>query len=257
MAGWILLGIIVAVGVWLLTTYNGLVGLKNQVDNAWRQIDVQLKRRHDLIPNLVEAVKGFMNFERETLPQIVEARGNRAVSAPDQTSRMAAENQITMGMGKLLAVMENYPQLKSDQNVRQLQEELTTTENQIAFSRQAYNDSVLTLNTKTEKFPGNIIATNFGFKGADYFKGAAEDQAVPKVDLAMDARAPESSMPAASDFRALERQNRRDTVVLVTSVHHAVPGVPAIFAHWPGTDFLVGTLRFRHGALPVFLCPSR
>jgi LemA protein len=184
----ILLVIIVALAVYGIAAYNSLVSAKNQVDNAWRQIDVQLKRRHDLIPNLVEAVKGFMNFERETLLQIVEARG-KAVSAPDQTSRMAAENQITMGMGKLLAVMENYPQLKSDQNVRQLQEELTTTENQIAFSRQAYNDAVLTLNTKTEKFPGNIIATNFGFKGADYFKGAAEDQAVPKVDLGLTPRA--------------------------------------------------------------------
>src|SRR6266436_4370412 len=166
--------IVVAIVAWVIFAYNRLVSLRNQVDNAWRQIDVQLKRRHDLIPNLVEAVKGYMQFERDTLTQVVEARA-KAVSAPDQASRMAAENQITSGMGKLLAVMENYPQLKSDQNVMQLQEELTTTENQIAFSRQAYNDAVLTLNTKTEKFPGNIIATNFGFKGAEYFKGAPED----------------------------------------------------------------------------------
>ncbi len=184
----ILLIVIAALAVYLIAAYNSLVSAKNQVDNSWRQIDVQLKRRHDLIPNLVEAVKGYMNFERDTLTQVVEAR-SKAVSAPDQASRMAAENQITTGMGKLLAVMENYPQLKSDQSVMQLQEELTTTENQIAFSRQAYNDAVLTLNTKTEKFPGNIIATNFGFKSAEYFKAAPEDSAVPKVDLGLTPRA--------------------------------------------------------------------
>src|SRR6202040_2016783 len=172
--------------VYAITAYNGLVSAKNQVDNAWRQIDVQLKRRHDLIPNLVEAVKGFMNFERDTLTQVVEARA-KAVNAPDQASRMAAENQITAGMGKLLAVMENYPQLKSDQNVMQLQEELTPTENQIAFSRQAYNDAVLTLNNRIQTFPSNIIANNFGFKPAEYFKVAPEDQALPRVDLSLGA----------------------------------------------------------------------
>src|SRR5208283_883781 len=184
----ILLIIVVAIVGWAIFAYNRLVSLRNQVDNAWRQIDVQLKRRHDLIPNLVEAVKGYMTFERDTLTQVVEARA-KAVNATDQASRMAAENQISTGMGKILAVMENYPQLKSDQSVMQLQEELTTTENQIAFSRQAYNDAVLTLNTKTEKFPGNIIASNFGFHGAEYFKGAPEDQAVPKVDLGLTPRA--------------------------------------------------------------------
>src|ERR1700676_3002660 len=184
----ILLIAIVALVLYVIVAYNSLVSSKNQVDNAWRQIDVQLKRRHDLIPNLVEAVKGYMTFERDTLTQVVEARA-KAVNAPDQVSRMAAENQITAGMGKLLAVMENYPQLKSDQNVMQLQEELTTTENQIAFSRQAYNDAVLTLNNKTERFPGNVIANNFGFKPAEYFKAAPEDQALPKVDLGLTPRA--------------------------------------------------------------------
>jgi LemA protein len=184
----ILLIVIAALAVYVIAAYNSLVSAKNQVDNSWRQIDVQLKRRHDLIPNLVEAVKGYMNFERDTLTQVVEAR-SKAVSAPDQASRMAAENQITAGMRKLLAVMENYPQLKADQSVMQLQEELTTTENQIAFSRQAYNDAVLSLNTRTEKFPGNLIATNFGFHGAEYFKAAPEDQAVPKVDLGLTPRA--------------------------------------------------------------------
>ena len=176
--------ILVAIVAWIVFAYNRLVSLRNQVDNAWRQIDVQLKRRHDLIPNLVEAVKGYMQFERDTLTQVVEARA-KAVSAPDQASRMAAENQITAGLGKLLAVMESYPQLKADENVLKLQEELTTTENQLAFARQAYNDVVLELNTRIQTFPSNIIANNFGFHPADYFKGAPEDQAVPKVDLSM------------------------------------------------------------------------
>ena len=178
--------IIVAIVAWAIFAYNRLVSLRNEVDNSWRQIDVQLKRRHDLIPNLIEAVKGYMQFERDTLTQVVEARA-KAVSAPDQATRMAAENQITTGLGRLMAVMENYPQLKSDENVLKLQEELTTTENQIAFARQAYNDVVLDLNTRVQTFPTNLIAGNFGFKQAEYFKGAPEDQAVPKVDLSMTA----------------------------------------------------------------------
>jgi LemA protein len=176
--------IVVAIVAWVVFAYNRLVSLRNQVDNSWRQIDVQLKRRHDLIPNLIEAVKGYMQFERDTLTQVVEARA-KAVSAPDQASRMAAESQITTGLGKLMAVMENYPQLKADGNVLKLQEELTTTENQIAFARQAYNDVVLDLNTRIQIFPTNLIASNFGFKAAEYFKGAPEEQAVPKVDLSM------------------------------------------------------------------------
>jgi LemA protein len=176
--------IIVAIVAWVVLAYNRLVSLRNQVDNSWKQIDVQLKRRHDLIPNLIEAVKGYMQFERDTLTQVVEARA-KAISAPDQASRMAAENQITTGLGRLLAVVENYPQLKADENVLKLQEELTTTENQIAFSRQAYNDVVLDLNTRIQTFPTNLIASNFGFKPAEYFKIAPEDQAVPKVDLSM------------------------------------------------------------------------
>ncbi|HTQ23879.1 MAG TPA: LemA family protein [Candidatus Binataceae bacterium] len=183
-ASLVVLIILAAVVAWAVLGYNSLVSVRNQVQNAWRQIDVQLRRRHDLIPNLVEAVKGYMQFERETLTQVVEARA-KAISAPDQASRMAAENQITGGLSRLLAVIENYPQLKSDQNVLKLQEELTTTENQIAFSRQAYNDSVMLLNTRIESFPTNLIANNFGFKQAEYFQGAPEDQVVPKVDLSM------------------------------------------------------------------------
>src|ERR1700691_3979580 len=178
--------IIVAIVVWVIFAYNRLVSLRNQVDNSWRQIDVQLKRRHDLIPNLVEAVKGYMQFERDTLTQIVDARA-KAVSAPDQAARMAAANQITTRLGKLMAVMENYPQVKSDENLLKLEEELTTTENQIAYARQGYNDVVLDLNTRIQSFPSNLIASNFGFKPAEYFKGAPEEQAVPKVDLSMTA----------------------------------------------------------------------
>src|SRR5216684_1120184 len=184
MGSWIIIGIIVAAALYLIFAYNSLVRMRNSVENAWRQIDVQLKRRHDLIPNLVEAVKGYMQFERDTLTQVVEARA-RAISAPDQASRVAAENQLTGGLGRLLAVMENYPQLKADQNVLQLQEQLTTTENQIAFARQAYNDVVLGLNTQIETFPTNIVANTFGFKTGDYFKAAVEDQALPRVDLSL------------------------------------------------------------------------
>jgi LemA protein len=181
-----LVGLVIVGGivVYLIGGYNSLVSLRNQVDNGWRQIDVQLKRRHDLIPNLIEAVKGYMQFERDTLNRVVEAR-NRAVSASDTASRIAAENQLGAGLTRLLAVMENYPQLKADQNVMRLQEELTTTENQIAFSRQAYNDAVMQLNTRIEAFPTNFIANNFGFKTADYFKAAPGDEALPKVDLSL------------------------------------------------------------------------
>src|SRR6202140_3927833 len=182
----IALVVLIVIAVYLVSVYNSLVRVRNEVDNSWRQIDVQLKRRHDLIPNLVEAVKGYMQFERDTLTQVVEAR-SKAISAPDQASRVAAESQITTGLGKLLAVMENYPQLKADENVLKLQEELTTTENQIAYARQAYNDVVLELNTRIQTFPTNLIASNFGFKPAEYFKGAPEEQAVPKVDLSMTA----------------------------------------------------------------------
>src|SRR6202051_1516288 len=181
----IALVVLIVIAVYLVSVYNSLVRVRNEVDNSWRQIDVQLKRRHDLIPNLVEAVKGYMQFERDTLTQVVEARA-KAISAPDQASRMAAENQITGGLGRLLAVMENYPQLKSDQNVLKLQEELTTTENQIAFSRQAYNDAVMNLNNRIQSFPSNLIAKNFGFKPAEYFKATPEDQAL-KVDLSLGA----------------------------------------------------------------------
>ncbi|HTW87164.1 MAG TPA: LemA family protein [Candidatus Binataceae bacterium] len=187
--GLVIVIIVVALVIFAIAGYNSLVSLRNQVQNAWNQIDVQLKRRHDLIPNLIEAVKGYMQFERDTLTQVVEARA-RAVTAPDQGARIQAENQLTAGLGRLLAVMENYPQLKSDQSVLRLQEELTTTENQISFARQAYNDLVMRLNTRIETFPTNLIASQFGFKEAEFFKAAPEDQAVPKVDLSLGAPRP-------------------------------------------------------------------
>jgi LemA protein len=183
----IFLIILAAIAIYLIVAYNGLVRLKNEINNAWRQIDVQLKRRHDLIPNLVEAVKGYMQFERDTLTQVVEAR-NRAVAAPNQAARVAAENQLSTGLGRLLAIIENYPQLKADQNVMQLQEQLTTTENQLSFARQAYNDVVLNYNTRIQSFPTNLIADNFGFAAAEYFKIDEPDRALPKVDLSL--RAP-------------------------------------------------------------------
>jgi LemA protein len=186
MGSWIIIGIIVLVALYLTFAYNSLVRMRNSVENAWHQIDVQLKRRHDLIPNLVEAVKGYMQFERDTLTQVIEAR-NRAVAAPNQEARLQAENQLTTGLGRLFALMENYPQLKSDENVLQLQEQLTTTENQIAFARQAYNDGVLELNNRIETFPTNIIANQFGFRPADYFQAPAEEQVLPKVDLSLGA----------------------------------------------------------------------
>src|SRR5258708_28077549 len=139
MFGWVLLIIVGLMGLYFAVAYNSLVRLRNQVDNAWRQIDVQLKRRHDLIPNLVEAVKGYMQFERDTLTQVVEARA-RAISAPDQASRVAAENQLTGGLGRLLAVMENYPQLKADHNLLQLPQHLTTTANPTHHPRPAHHE---------------------------------------------------------------------------------------------------------------------
>jgi LemA protein len=185
--GWILLAAIVIVVLFVIFTYNGLVRLRNMVDEAWNQISVQLKRRHDLIPNLVNAVKGYMEFEQETLTRVIEAR-NAAVGATDRGPGAAgeagaAENVLTGALRQLFALMENYPQLKANENVMQLQEELTTTENQIAFSRQHYNATVREFNTSIQTFPNNTIAGMFGFRERDYFQIAESDTAVPQVDL--------------------------------------------------------------------------
>jgi LemA protein len=182
MAAILFIGVLVAVALWAIGTYNSLVALKNRADAAWNQIDVQLKRRHDLVPNLVEAVRGAMEFERGTLEAVIAAR-NRAVEATTPTETAAAEAGLTRALGKLFAVVEQYPDLKANQNVLQLQEELTNTENLVSFARQHYNDIAGQLNTRREAFPGNLIATQFGFGPREYFESDAADREVPRVDL--------------------------------------------------------------------------
>lgn len=184
MPGIILLLIVAAVTIWVIVMYNGLVTLKNQVQNAWKQIDVQLKRRYDLIPNLVSTVKGAMEFERETLEKVMEARG-KAMGATGIAEKAGAENMLTQALGRLFAVVENYPQLKANQNILQLQEELTSTENRIGFARQLYNDLVAQFNIKQEAFPSNIIAGMFNFQKSEYFQIEEAAKEVPKVDLSM------------------------------------------------------------------------
>src|SRR5688572_12114111 len=159
----ILVGVVVLIAVMGIGIYNGLVAARQQVENAWAQIDVQLKRRYDLIPNLVETVKGYMNFEQETMQKVIEAL-SAAVSAQGPAAKGAAEGQLTQALGGIFALAEAYPDLKSNTNMQQLQEELSTTENKIAYSRQFYNDSVMNYNTKTEQFPSSIFAGMFNFK---------------------------------------------------------------------------------------------
>ena len=186
--GWIILIVVVAaIVLFLIVTYNGLVRLRNMVDEAWNQISVQLKRRHDLIPNLVNAVKGYMDFEQETLTRVIEAR-NQAVTAQQGGPANAAqagqaENFLTGALRQLFALVENYPDLKANQNVMQLQEELTTTENQIGFSRQHFNGTVREFNTSIQTFPNVLIAGPLGFTKREFFEAEAQAQAVPTVDL--------------------------------------------------------------------------
>lgn len=184
----IVIGILVVVALilvfWVMGTYNGLVKLRNRYRNAFAQIDVQLKRRHDLIPNLVETAKGFMKHERETLEAVIQAR-NMASSARKNANTedaasmgalMAAEGGLGSALGRLLALSESYPDLKSNANMMQLSEELTSTENKVAFSRQAYNDSVTEYNTQTEVFPASVIAGMFNFGQATLFEVADEGE---------------------------------------------------------------------------------
>jgi LemA protein len=178
----ILIGILVLIAVIGIGLYNRLVGLRNQVQNAWRQIDVQLKRRHDLIPNLVEAAKDYMGYEQETLRQVVEARA-KATSAQSPADAIKAEGVLTGALGRLLAVMENYPDLKANQNVGRLMEELTATENKIAFARQFYNDSVMAMNNAVQSFPSNLMAGSFGFTLSPYFEVPEAETQPVKVDL--------------------------------------------------------------------------
>jgi len=179
------LGVVVLFAGYVIAVYNGLVAGRNQVENAWRQIDVQLRRRHDLIPNLVEVVKDYMSYERETLEAVVRARSN-AVTAQeggDRAAQIAAEGALGGALGRLFALFENYPDLKANQNVGRLQEELTTTENRIAFARQHYNDSVMGQNTRVESFPANVVAGMFNFGRHPYFETPEETHEVPKVNL--------------------------------------------------------------------------
>ncbi len=184
MVGWIILAVLGLILVWLVLIYNGLVSLRNDVQSSWKQIDVQLKRRHDLIPNLVATVKGAMEFEQDTLEKVISARA-RAVSAPTPQTKAEAENMLTQALGKLFAVMENYPALKSNQNVMQLQEELTSTENRISFARQLYNDLVANYRTKLQVFPNNIVSSMMNFRTEEYFGAEEADRAVPAVDLSL------------------------------------------------------------------------
>ncbi len=184
--GTVLLVVVVAVCLWAVWTYNRLVTLRNRVQNGWKQIDVQLKRRHDLIPNLVETVRGAMEFERDTLERVIAAR-NRAVAAPGVQESAAAEGALSQALRQLFAVVENYPTLRSNDNVLRLQEELTTTENQIGFARQFYNDTAMRFNTQQEVFPASVIAGQFGFQRAEYFSVGEEDRAVPEVNLSLGA----------------------------------------------------------------------
>lgn len=181
---WIVLGILVLGVVWVIWTYNLLVSLRHQIQNAWKQIDVQLKRRHDLIPNLVEAVKGYMQYEQDTLEKVMEARA-KALRSSSVKETAEAENILTQTLGRIFALMENYPDLKANQNVLRLQEELTTTENQIAFSRQYYNDLVMRFNMRQEVFPSSLIAKFFNFQPSEFFSVAEAEKATPRVDLTL------------------------------------------------------------------------
>lgn len=161
--------------------YNGLIRGRNEAKNSWAQIDVQLKRRHDLIPNLVETVKGYAAHESKTLESVIAAR-SQAVAAPTVDAKIAAEGQLSQALGRLMVVTEQYPDLKANQNFLALQEELTSTENKITFARQAYNDAATSYNIRIETFPSNVIAGNFGFKPEPLFQIADEkERQAPQV----------------------------------------------------------------------------
>src|SRR5712675_2781218 len=179
----VLFAVVIALVLWIVSSYNRLVGLKNQVLNGWRQIDVQLKRRHDLIPNLVNSVRGSMDFERDTLTAVMEARA-KALTATGPADAAQKEGQLSQALGRLLAVAENYPTLKSNDNVKMLQEELSATENKVGFARQFYNDIATNFNTAQQVFPANLFANMLGFKPAELFEITEQaDREVPTVDL--------------------------------------------------------------------------
>ncbi len=182
---WVIIAIVAILVIIIIGLYNGLVGLRNQVKNAWAQIDVQLKRRFDLIPNLMETVKGYMKHERETLEAVTNARAMAGqASNAGAGERGKAEGLLGQALGRLFAVAENYPDLKANQNFLALQEELTSTENKISFSRQYYNDSVLRFNNKIQMVPSNIVAGLFNFQLGEFFEiEVPEEREAPKVDF--------------------------------------------------------------------------
>ena len=190
----IVLGILAAIVLWVVVMYNNLVNLRNRVRNAFSQIDVQLTRRYDLIPNLVESVKGYMGHERGTLEAVIAARNaasaglKKAAADPSDPEAIralaAAETSLSGTLGRLFALTEAYPDLKASTNMKALQEELSSTENKVAFSRQAFNDAVLGYNNSCQNFPSNLLANNFGFKAAEFLEiEAPEKRAVPKVSF--------------------------------------------------------------------------
>ena len=177
---WILLGLVVLLGIYLIVLYNGLVSLRNRIENAWAQIDVQLKRRYDLIPNLVETVKGYASHEKETLDRVIQAR-NQGQAASGVQEQAQAENMLSGALRQLFALSEAYPDLKANQNFLQLQEELTGTEGRIAYARQFYNDTVYKYNTRIQKFPAVILAGMLRFTEREYFE--ADDDARGPVQV--------------------------------------------------------------------------
>ena len=179
----VLVALAVVGAMWAIWRYNNLISLRNQVANGWKQIDVQLKRRHDLIPNLVSAVKGEMQFEQDTLEKVIAAR-NGAVAARGVADAAEKENALTQTLSRLFALAENYPTLKANENVKSLMEELASTENRIGFARQFYNDIATRFNTAQQVFPDNYIAQAFKFQPVELFELKDEaERAVPKVDL--------------------------------------------------------------------------
>ena len=176
--------VVVVIAVVAVMIYNGLVGLRNRVQNAWSQIDVQLKRRHDLVPNLVNAVKGFMAHEREILERVTQARASAIAAGNNVPARADAENALTSAVRSLFAVAEAYPTLRANENMLALQEELASTENRIAFARQHYNDAVMEYNTAQQTFPAVLFAASLGFRPADLFAiDDAAERAVPTVSF--------------------------------------------------------------------------
>ncbi|WP_060971429.1 LemA family protein [Streptococcus sp. CCH5-D3] len=179
---WIIIAIIVVLVIFVITSYNGLVKSRMQTKEAWSQIDVQLKRRNDLLPNLIETVKGYAKYEGSTLEKVAELR-NQVAAATSPAAAMRASDELTRQVSGIFAVAESYPDLKASANFSQLQEELTNTENKIAYSRQLYNSVTSNYNVKLETFPSNVIAKMFSFKTAEFLETPEEEKAVPKVDF--------------------------------------------------------------------------